>query len=385
MSRKRLKSNRFLPEHVTAFKSQHGRVRYRFRRKGFPGGYFTAQLGTEEFRTEYHAFMNPGDVKAPVPTPRYKSGTIDDLVQRYFAVPSRLGPSEVTQSKIRAVIEDFREGTGKSGGRRGDRMVGDVTFEAIDKIIAKKMVKTGTGNKTKGGIHAAQKLRKELYRLFAFAVKSKMIPLNPVEYADKVKMTAAQKSKSGFHSWTEEEISQFREHHDLGTRERLAMELLLWTDQRRSDVVRMGEAQIVDGYIPVQQEKTGKPLMLLVAPQLREAINAMKPEDTSKFCFLITRRGGSFTKESFGTFFKKACVAAGLPHCTAHGLRKATLRRMADLEMANKTMKSLSGQTSDKTLEIYTRDANQKMLAGKAITALSEWEASGEERLAKAG
>lgn len=385
MSRKRLKSNRFLPEHVTAFKSQHGRVRYRFRRKGYPGGYFNAQLGTEEFRTEYHKFMNPDAVTEKVIPQRFKPGTIDDLVQRYFEVPARLGPSEVTQSKVRAVIEDFREGTGKSGGRRGDRMARDVTFEAIDKIIAKKMIKTGTGNKTKGGLHAARKLRKELVRLFDFGVKAGIMDKNPAALSEKIRQSAAEKAKSGFHSWTEAEIAQFRAHFDLGTRERLAMELLLWTDQRRSDVVSMGEAQIVDGCIPVQQEKTSKSLWLPVAPQLREAIDAMKPEDTSKFCFLITRRGGSFTKESFGNFFKKACVAAGLPHCTAHGLRKATLRRMAELEMANKTMKSLSGQTSDKTLEIYTRDANQRKLAGKAIKALSDWEANGEERLAKAG
>lgn len=374
MSRKRLKSNRFLPEHVTAFKSQHGRVRYRFRRKGYPGGYFTAQLGTEEFRAEYHAFMHPGEVKAPEPAPRYKPGTIDDLVARYFAVPSRLGPSEVTQAKIRAVIEDFRDGTGKSGGRRGERMVRDVTFEAIDKIIAKKMVKTGTGNKTKGGLHAARKLRKELVRLFDFAIKSGMVDKNPAALSEKIRQTAAEKAGSGFHSWTEEEITQFRDHHDLGTRERLAMELLLWTDQRRSDVVRMGRAKIVDGCLPVEQEKTGETLWLPVAPQLLEAIVAMKPCDTSPFCFLITKRGGPFTKESFGNFFKKACVAAGLPHCSAHGLRKATLRRMAELEMANKTMKSISGQRSDKTLEIYTRDASQRKLAEKAIKALSSWE-----------
>lgn len=374
MSRKRLRSNRFLPEHVSAFKSQHGRVRYRFRRKGYPGGYFTAQLGTEEFREEYHRFMNPGDVKAPEPAPRYKAGTIDDLVERYFAVPERLGPSAVTQEKVKAVIEDFRDGTGKSGGRRGERMVRDVTFEAIDKIIAKKMIKTGTGNKTKGGIHAARKLRKELVRLFDFAIKSGFVDKNPAALSEKVKQSSIDKAKAGFHSWTEPEITQFREHHALGTRERLAMELLLWTDQRRSDVVGMGRAQIVDGCLPVQQEKTGETLWLPVAPQLLEAIVAMKPADMSPFCFLITRRGGPFTKESFGNFFKKACVAASLPHCSAHGLRKATLRRMAELEMANKTMKSLSGQRSDKTLEIYTRDANQRKLAEKAIKALSAWE-----------
>ena len=58
------------------------------------------------------------------------------------------------------------------------------------------------------------------------------------------------------------------------------MELLLWTDQRRFDVVKMGRAQIKDGRLPVRQEQTGKSLRLPVAPQLNEAIRAMSPADT---------------------------------------------------------------------------------------------------------
>lgn len=366
MPRKRSMSSRFLPKYVSRFDSQHGTVRYRFRRKGLLGGYFTAELGTEEFRAEYHAFMNPGTTEKPAPRPRAVPGTIDELVDRYVAVPERLGPSAVTQQKVRAVIEDFRKG-------RGDRPVRRVTFEAIDKIIAKKMVKTGTGNKTKGGLHAARKLRKELIRLFDFAVKSELCEKNPVRLSEKVKAPVGAPT-GGFHSWTEGEIDRFRGHWPLGTRERLAMELLLWTDQRRSDVVKLGKAQIQNGRLPIIQAKGGAELWVAVAPQLLEAIVAMKPADTSPFFFLKTRRGGPFTKESFGSFFKDACVAAGLPHCTAHGLRKATLRRLADLEASNKMMKSVSGQTRDETLNGYIAKADQKKLADAAITALARWE-----------
>lgn len=369
MPRPRQRSNRFLPQYVVAFESQHGTVRYRFRRKGFPGGYFSAALGTEEFRTEYHAFMNPSAIAdKPVPVFKATPGTLDDLVDRYLSVPSRLGPSAITQDKVRAVIEDFRKG-------RGSRPVALVTFEAIDKIIAKKQVKTGTGNKTKGGIHAARKLRKELLRLFEFAVKLRLIAENPVRLSERVRVTAEARS-DGFHPWSEDEIGQFRRHWKLGTRERLAMELLLWTDQRRSDVVRMGKAQIREGRLPVTQAKTGKEIWVPVAPQLLEAIVAMASADTSPFCFLMTKRGAPFKKESFGNFFRKACTAAGLDHCSAHGLRKATLRRMAELEMSNNSMKALSGQTRDETLEIYTRSANQVQLADSAIAKLAAWESA---------
>lgn len=376
MPRKRTGTNRFLPKYVSKFESQHGTVRYRFRKAGLPTQYFTAKLGTEEFRAEYAAFMNPGEIAKPEPQSRAQPGTIDELLDRYMSDPKRLGPSEVTQSKIRAVLEDFRMGC---GGKKplGPLPTALITFDATDKLISRKMVKTGTGNKTKGGIHAARKLRKELIRLFDFAMKSKMIDHNPASLSEKVKAPAGAKRSDGFHSWTEDEITQFREHHKLGTRERLAMELLLWTDQRRSDVFTMGRAQIKNGRIPVTQEKTGEDLWLPLAPQLLEAIVAMKPGQTSPFCFLITERGRPFkSAASFGNWFKKACVAAGLPHCTTHGLRKATLRRMAELQMTNKTMKSVSGQRSDKTLARYIEKADQARLADAAMAQLSSWEMS---------
>ncbi|MXP25446.1 tyrosine-type recombinase/integrase [Altererythrobacter indicus] len=200
-----------------------------------------------------------------------------------------------------------------------------------------------------------------------------MIDHNPAEDTDIVRERREEKT-GGFHCWTEEEINTFRARWPIGSRERLGMELILWTDQRRSDVVRMGREQIKDGRIPVVQEKTGKRLWLPLAPQLVEAIVAMKPHETSPSCFLITKKGTPFTKESFGNFFRRACSEAGLDHCSAHGLRKATLRRMAELEMANSSMKSVSGQTRDETLAEYIRTANQKALAESAINQLSKWE-----------
>ncbi len=50
MSKRRSKSNRFLPEFVSRFKDRHGKERLRFRRKGYPSRYFTAPLGTEAFQ-----------------------------------------------------------------------------------------------------------------------------------------------------------------------------------------------------------------------------------------------------------------------------------------------------------------------------------------------
>ena len=66
----------------------------------------------------------------------------------------------------------------------------------------------------------------------------------------------------GFHTWTEEQISRFEAVHSIGSRERLAFALGLYTGQRRGDVVRMGRQHIRNGLLHVTQEKTGKVLAL---------------------------------------------------------------------------------------------------------------------------
>lgn len=361
---------RLLPKYVSAFIDVRGKERLRFRRAGYPSGYFTAALGTESFREQYHAFMHPEAPKETRHIVKPEKGTLDDLIDRYCDPITRLGPTKVTQEKVRAVLEDFRKG-------RGDRPVNLVTFEALDKIIAKKrqktVIPTASGERIIGGIHAARKLRKELVRLFTFAQHTRMIDHNPALLTQKIKPTVEEKS-GGFVPWTEADIAKFRDYHPLSTRERLAMELLLWTDQRRSDIVKMGRAQIRDGRIPVVQEKTGAVLWIALAPQLLEAIIAMPPELTNPFCFLVNKRGQPFTKESFGNWFREACIKAGVTNGRAHGLRKATLRRMADLQMSNKTMKALSGQKRDEMIELYTADADQVRLADKAVAELSAWE-----------
>lgn len=359
---------RFLPKYVSEFRDQHGKIRRRFRRKSFPGGYFTAELGTEAFRQEYHAFMHPGEAREAPAISRATPGTIGELRARYFDPITRLGPTEVTQSKVRAVIERFCEG-------REEHPVAALRFDHLEKIIdktrEKRMVDTPRGPRPVGGIEAAKKLRKELIRFFAFAVKIGMRPDNPAAITQEIRVAAAERSK-GYHTWTEDEIERYRARWAIGTRERLALEMLLWAGQRRSDTRLFGRRNIKDGRIYVTAAKTGKDGSIPVAPQLLRAIVAMPPNGT--MFYLVTHKGLPFTAAGFGNWFKDACVAAGLPHCTAHGLRKAMMRRMADLNLANQTMKSISFHSGDEEVALYTRDANQKRLADEAITALSQWE-----------
>jgi hypothetical protein len=81
-----------------------------------------------------------------------------------------------------------------------------------------------------------------------------------------------------------------------------------------------------------------------------------------------------FAVKGFAVQMRRWRDAARLPHCTAHGLRKATMRRGAELKMGNQQIKSLSGQTKDDEIARYTAAASQSRLNDAAIDELSEWE-----------
>jgi integrase len=176
----------------------------------------------------------------------------------------------------------------------------------------------------------------------------------------------------GFHSWTDAEIAQFEKHHPVGSRPRLALALLLFTGQRRSDVVSMGRQHIRDAVIDgkatqllhVKQQKTGAELDIPVLAPLA-AIIAETPTDMT---FLTTQFGKPFTAAGFGNWFREQCNAARLPHCSAHGLRKAAARRMAEWGFTAHEIAAWTGHLSLREVVRYTKGADQKRLAVAAMS-----------------
>jgi integrase len=365
-----VKRKRWLPPYVSVFTDRHGHQRFRYRRKGYEGGYFKAPFGSDEFRRELATFGRSKIDTAQQAVERALPGTINELVTRYFQSPSRLGPGEATQAKIRAILSRFRSD-------HGHRLVADVQFEHIEAILEKAKAKRLEGKRTVGGIEAARKLRKELVRLFDFAIKIRLRKDNPVVQSERVRVPAGERS-TGFHTWTEEEIAQYYERHPIGTRARLAMDLMLWTGQRRGDAILLGPSKLVDGGVLLRQQKGGKALWLPIAPQLLRSIVAV-PRVEGQETYLATALGKPYQNSSFGNRFRKWCDEAGLHQCSAHGLRKAMMRRLAELHLGNQTLKAVSGHSRDEEVATYTRDVNQAAMAKQAIAMLSAWEEGTEK------
>ena len=153
--------------------------------------------------------------------------------------------------------------------------------------------------------HAARSWLVTLRSLCRFALKRGYLRADPTR---DIKLRAIK--SDGFHTWTEDEIAQFEAHHPIGTKPRLGLALLLYTAQRRSDVVRMGRQHIKDGVLTVKQQKTGVTLAIPVHPQLQAVLDATPSEHLT---FLVTATGKPYGGNAFSEQFRNWCDAAGLP------------------------------------------------------------------------
>jgi integrase len=176
--------------------------------------------------------------------------------------------------------------------------------------------------------------------------------------------------------------------HPVGTKPRLALALLLYTGQRRGDVIRMGRQHIridADGKeeLAITQQKTGTPVVVPVHPELRAAIDASAGVNPN-LTFIVTERGKPFPGPRFTQWFRRHCDAAGLPkRCVVHGLRKAAARRLADAECRAHEIMAVLGHTSLKEAERYTKDFDRAKLARSAMARLGNETATSSVKLGK--
>lgn len=350
MKRKRRHPN------VSSFTDRHGKLRWRWRKTGFATHYFRNPPDTAGFREELAACEAGAPIRAG--EGRCVPRSVADLVARYYGSTNFNRGGLDDQRRRRLLIESFRTAFAND-------LVANFRWDHIEAILAERAKKTVRDGRTVGGPFAAQSLRKQLRRLFAYAKRLDWIAENPVDDAERVHAPKT----SGFYSWSEEDIAKFQARHPLGTRARLALEIMLWTGQRRGDARLFGPGQLKNGQIIYRQGKTGTELWLPAAPQLVEAIDAMQRIGFKTF--LVTEYGKPFSRAGFGNKMREWCDEAGLPQCTAHGLRKAMARRLAESGESQQSIKSVGGWKADAEVTTYTAAADQKLQAAGAIGRLS--------------
>ena len=285
--------------YVHSFIDHNGHPRHYFRRQGFKRVTLPGLPGSAEFMGAYQAALagqtaKPRDIGASRTVP----GTINALVVVYYNKVLPLLRSPITRSTYRSILERFRR-------EHGDKRVATLRRKDIVAMLAAKAETPGAAN------HWLRMLR----TLMGFAMDEGMIEVDPTARVKDIKTKS-----NGFHSWTEEEIAAFEACHPVGTKARLALALLIYTAQRRADVVLMGPQHLRVGLngteLYVKQQKTGTELLIPVVPDLQRVLDATPCQNLS---FLTTAYGQPFTAAGFGGWFRERCDERGE---IAQGMRR---------------------------------------------------------------
>jgi integrase len=334
------------PPYLQRERTRHGKwVWYVRMNRNSPRIRIHADYGSADFMAEYQAAVH-GNPK-PSHSLKVQIGTLEWLVQQWKKSSDWHLTKEATQrqrdnimSRVLAVHANLQ--------------IGKITSNVMLRAREDRMATPAAANNFINTFRA----------LFRWGMEA---------HPEKVKENPAASVKllsykgEGFTPWTLEDVQRFRARWPLGTRERLSMELLLWTGLRRGDVVKLGRQHVRNGVASIQAQKTGVDLDILILPELQQAIDA---GPTGDLAYIADARGNPLTKESFGNFFRDACNAANVK-CSAHGLRKLSATLLAEAGGTEKELQALFGWKTNTQSAVYTRRANNRTLAEQASLKLA--------------
>ena len=263
---------RDLPKHVYPIRDRYGNERYYFRRRHhknvpMPGLPWSAEMMAAHAAVLANAEPIKIGESGAIP------GSIHAAIGEYlsssaFVTNRRNGTrkAEATTHKMRWILDRFRNRVGPNGKRFGDRPLIDLQQKHVQAIL----------DDMREVPASARDLLKALRGLMRWAKRNGRIKVDPTAEVDPPPM----KPSEGYPTWEDEHVTRFESRWPVGTPERLALILMIWTGQRREDIVIMGRQHLrPDGFIYLRQQKTGKEVPIpVLADELRNAI-AVVPAD----------------------------------------------------------------------------------------------------------
>lgn len=327
-------------------RTRHGSFVWYFRKGKTERVRIRGDFGSAEFIQAYHDALN-GDAKkqSSKNTPNY--GTLSWLIAQYRQSQEWLRFSQATKKQreniFLAVIQTA-----------GAERYADITKKTIKSAYDRRSDKP----------FAAANFMKSMRGLFNWAHENDYMDVNPTQG---IKVVVPK--TDGFLIWSEEEVRRFETFWSEGTRERLALNIFLYTGFRRGDAALLSARNIINDTIQIKTGKGGRDIAIPLLAPLKEAISSLDP---SRVAFIVDERTGKpMTKESVGNWFGDACRKAGV-NKSAHGLRKVGATRAAEAGATMSQLMAIFGWSNPKTAMIYIEKANRKKMAKDATHMLMQ-------------
>ncbi len=330
-------------------RSRHGQVRYYVRMPGKKMVRIRAEPGTAEFVDAYWAVRKGHVDMVSTTLVRIQPGTFAHIANHYLASKDFKALDEkLTQQLRRRVLKKLVDTIGDKPAK-------------IDPKTLRAAVR-------RRNYAAAKDFLTTLRAVYRVAVDDELVDVDPT-----IGITNKKPSTDGFHTWTRQDCEAFEKRWPLGTQARTAYAIGLYTGQRGSDAVRLGRPMEKDGRIHLRQWKNRakKPVDvdIRILPPLREALDAWQG---SGLTWLQTEYGKPFSIDGFRGKFREWCDAAGLSHCSFHGLRKALATRLAEQGRSAHEIMAVLGHSTHQQAATYTAKAERAGLADRAFEGLFE-------------
>lgn len=347
------------PPHLHSERTRHGALVWYVRKHHGARVRLRAEYGSPAFWQEYNEALESTSLVCS-PT-KAKASSLKWALDKYLASSSWAALSLATRRQRENI---FRRVI-KSGGHT----------PLVD--ISREIIREGRERRAMTP-HAANGFIKAMRGFCAWCVEENLMATDPTAG---VKLLAGPNDAEGFHTWTQAELDRFEARWKIGTRERLAFDVLLYTGLRRGDAVVVGRQHVSDGVISIRTEKhaRGKQGELITIPILAPLAASLAATPTGDLEFLINERGQPWVKESFGNWFRDVCRKANCPG-SAHGLRKAGATRAAERGASERQLMAIFGWTTGKMAQHYTRSADRARLAHDAAQLLLPVQATNEKR-----
>ncbi|WP_456389601.1 tyrosine-type recombinase/integrase [Profundibacter sp.] len=330
---------------ATRVSDRHGKQRWRLRKtiKGRKiDKYIHGIYGSPQFRDEYEKAIAGA---TPQPKTAGEYGTFNYLITSYRG-----------SRGFKSIKATTRYSKGKRLDRIRDRL-GTYHYADLEKRHVLKLMDERPST-------SANRLLKELGELFKYAQSA--LGFNgqsPTAHIEKIKIEGG-----GFHTWTVEEVEQYRDHHKSGTKARLAFELIFATGAARQDSAAMGWQNLTNGKFFYQRIKSGGRVECLqneLSPQFLEELKFVSRDNLT---LITTKKGKPYTPEGFGNWFAKQCDNAGLPpECRAHGIRKHGAADLAERGASENLIAAWLGHKTTNEARTYTAAASASKMASAAM------------------
>jgi integrase len=302
-----------------------------------------AEYGTAEFWSEYQAALATAPRKPESP----HEGTLAWLLERYRETTAWTYLSAATRRQRENIFLHVLETAGKQPFAK-------ITTATI---MAGRDRRANTPDQARHFLDAMR-------GLFRWAVKARLVRTDPTVGVD----NPPRPKSDGFAAWSEDDIAAYESRWPMGTRQRVWLDVLIYTGLRRGDAVRFGRQHVRNGVGTIKTEKTDTEVTLPILPVLAKTLEAGPCGDLT---YIAGENGRPLTKESFGNLFREACRDAGLQNRSAHGLRKAAATRAANAGATVAELEAIFGWQGGTMAALYTRAADRRRLAQGAMHKLA--------------